>query len=112
MSYSAYKSILQNNLKTHLEDAAKQAYLTTASGADGDYAAICDESNNNVANSFAAKFAEVLSPTLAQDIYDFCMSVEIMYIPSAGVFSPNTGTGIPEPIQGFACTTSGEIKVE
>lgn len=112
MSYSASKSALQDSLKMHLEDAAKQAYLTTASGADGDYAAICDESNNNVANSFAAKFAEVLAPTLAQDIYNFCMSVEIMYIPSAGVMCPNTGNGIPVPVQGFACTTSGEILVE
>lgn len=108
MSYKGNKSILQQNLKTHLEDAAYQAFMTSNSGV-GDFSAVCDNNCITMSRNFAKKFAEILAPKLTDDIFNFCMSIEIIQTPASPICPSPAGP--PVPISGACSTTAGDFKV-
>lgn len=111
MAYVDEKPKLEQNLKMHLHDAAKAAFLESKSGASSDQQATCDANTEQFAEKFATKFANEAAPKLAQDIFDFCMGIEIVLAPaSQGLIAPQAPSGTL-PVQGSASTSAGDFSV-
>lgn len=113
MSWETAKPALEKSINAILHKAALAAQLSTITdNSTGDPAAdaYIDQCTQKFSEEWAKKFADEASGPLADAIYTFAKSVEIVMTPtSQGLVIPMAPS--PIPLQGFGSTTGGDFKV-